>query len=204
MVRQALSFATIQTLVSFEIKKPVILTLPSGKLPKLILVLLPCRLTGGLPPPLAGGCGIGEGEVVGDITRGFAGLFTASEFEELFGTGTAFAVVGDFSGIAPNWISLPPFDFPATRPPLMYPEAPAALIVTEGFRLWSPTPEVELVGVLPLTNAPTAGVAGGIAALPFTGELLSDLPCCEVPTDIDEAVLPEAGGGEKVFFVALA
>lgn len=204
MVRQALSFARTQTLVPSYEKRPMALTFPSGKLPKLTLVLLPCRLTGGLPPPLAGGCGIGEGEVCGDVTRGLAGTSTASEFERLFGAGTAFAMVGDCSGNAPKWISRPPFDFPATRPPLIYPEAPAALIVTEGFRLWSPTPEVELAGVLPLTSAPTAGVAGGIVGLPFTGELLSSLPCCEVAAAIDEAVLPEAGGGEKVFFVALA
>ena len=119
MVHQALSFAGTQTLVSCHIKGPVSLTLPSGKLPKLTLVLLPCRLTGGLPPPLAGGCGIGEGEVCGDTTRGLAGASTASEFEGLFGTGTAFAMVGDCSGNAPKWISRPPFDFPVTRPPLM-------------------------------------------------------------------------------------
>ena len=58
--------------------------------------------------------------------------------------------------------------------------------------------------MLPLTTAPTAGVAGGIMGLPFTGELLSSLPCWEFAATIDEAVLPEAGGGEKVFFVALA
>lgn len=90
----------------------------------------------------------------------------------------------------------------------MYPDAPAALIVTEGLRLWSPTPELELVGVLPLTiaDAPTVGTAGGIATLPFTGELVSGLPCC---ADIwtpgaDWFDAADVDGGEKVFLVALA
>jgi len=41
------------------------LTVPSGplKLPKLTLLLFPCKLDGGRPPPLAAGCGIGDGDV---------------------------------------------------------------------------------------------------------------------------------------------
>ena len=104
---------------------------------------------------------------------------------------------------------LPPIGFPATGPPLgIYPEAPAALIVTEGLRLWSPTPELELVGVFPLSIAdvPTVGTAGGIGTLPFTGELVSGLPCC---ADIwtagaDGAGVLDVDGGGKVFLVALA
>ena len=204
MIRWIPSSSIVQTLVIKSAKRLPLLTAPSPKLPKLGKLLLPCTRDGGRPPPLAGGCGIGEGEVCGDIMRGFAGLLTASELEELLGGGMAFVVVDGTSGCAPNFMSLPPFDMPATGPPLIYPEAPAALIVTEGLRLWSPTPDVELVGVLPLASGPTAGVAGGIAILPFTGELISGLPYWDVPVVTGEAVLPEAGGGEKGFFVALA
>ena len=58
------------------------LTFVSGppKLPKLRLVLLPCRLEGGRPPPLAGGWGIGDGDVWGEVTRGFEGVLTAKVF----------------------------------------------------------------------------------------------------------------------------
>ena len=49
------------------------------KLPKFRLGLLACRLDGGRPPPLAGGCGIGDGDVWGDVTRGFEGVLTAKE-----------------------------------------------------------------------------------------------------------------------------
>ena len=60
--------------------------------------------------------------------------------------------------------------------------------------------------MLPLTivGVPTAGTAGGIAILPFTGDMTSALPCCELPTAPDGVEVPEVGGGEKVFFVALA
>ena len=105
-------------------------------MPKLTLALLPCRLDGGRPP-LAGGCGIGDGDVCGEVTRGFEGVLTAREFAELLGCGAAFAAAADPSGTAePNCMSLPPFGFPATGPPFgKYPEAPAALMVTEGLRL---------------------------------------------------------------------
>ena len=46
------------------------LTLGSSKLPKLKPLPWLCRLEGGLPP-LAAGCGIGEGDVAGDVIRGF-------------------------------------------------------------------------------------------------------------------------------------
>ena len=61
---------------------------------------------------------------------------------------------------------------------------PAALIVTEGFLRWSPLPEAVLVGGLPLSmfGPPTAGTAGGIATLLFTGELLSFLFSWAEPT----------------------
>ena len=105
---------------------------------------------------------------------------------------------------------LEPIGFPATGPPLgIYPDAPAALIVTEGLRLWSPTPELELVGVFPLTIAdapPTAGTAGGMATLPFTGELASGLPFCAGiwAAGADGAGVPDADDGGKGFLVALA
>ena len=52
-----------------------------GRLPKFKPLPWPCRLDGGLPP-LAGGCGIGEGEVCGEVMRGFPGLCTAREFAD--------------------------------------------------------------------------------------------------------------------------
>lgn len=109
----------------------------SPKLPKLTLVLLPCRLEGGRPPPLAGGCGIGDGDVWGDVTRGLGGVLTAKEFVDCLGCGVAFCAVDEASaGRDPNCMLLPPIGFPATGPPFgMYPDAPAALIVTEGLRL---------------------------------------------------------------------
>lgn len=85
----------------------------------------------------------------------------------------------------------------------MFGGAPAVLMVTEDFRMWSPLPGVELVGVLPLTmvGPPTAGTARGIATLPFTGGLLSFLFRGIDPTadEVEPAVV-----GEKVFLVALA
>ena len=158
-------------------------------------------------PPLAGGCGIGEGEVWGDDMRGFDGAFTVNESVDCGGCGEAFrAAAVPAPPRAPNCISLRPDVFPATAAPFgRYPEAPAALIVTELFRLWSPIPDVELVGVLPLTmvGEPTVGMAGGIAILPFTGELVSSLPCCPCVAT-PEAELPEVEEGENVRFVALA
>lgn len=102
---------------------------------------------------------------------------------------------------------LPPFGFPATGPPFgMYPDAPVALMVTEGFRECSPNPEVELVGVLPLivVDVFTAGTAGGIATLPFTGEVVSGLPCCEPAATAVGVELPDVERGTDGFLCALA
>ena len=102
---------------------------------------------------------------------------------------------------------LPPFGFPAIGPPFgMYPDAPAALMVTEGFRACSPGPEIELVGVLPLTvgDVFTAGTAGGIAILPFTGEVVSCLLCCEPPATAAGAAPLEVVKGADGFLCALA
>lgn len=78
-------------------------------------------------------------------------------------------------------------------------------MVTDGFRARSLGPDVELVGVLPFTmvGVPTAGTAGGIATLPFAEAVVSNFPCCAGAAKgvLDPDV---AGGGEKVFFVALA
>ena len=82
---------------------------------------------------------------------------------------------------------------------------PAALMVTEGVRRWSPLPEVVLVGVLPLSvfGPPTAGTAGGIATLPFTGELFSFLFSWADPT-AGAVGLEEAEDCDGIFLVALA
>ena len=55
-------------------------------------------------------------------------------------------------------------------------------------------------------DAPTVGTAGGIATLPFTGELVSGFPCCAGiwTAGADGVDVPDADGGEKVFLVALA
>ncbi len=53
-------------------------------LPKLIPLFWPWNVDGGLPP-LAGGCGIGEGDAAGDVTRGFVGGFTAKVFVDCDG-----------------------------------------------------------------------------------------------------------------------
>lgn len=139
--------------------------------------------------------------------RGFEGVFTANEFADWVGCGVVLAACGDPSGTAPNCILLPPLGFPTTGPPFdKYPDAPAALIVTEGFRLCSPGPEVELVGVLPLiiVDVFTAGTAGGIAVFPLTGEVRSGLPWCELPTAVEGVEPPDAEEGADVFLVALA
>ncbi len=54
------------------------------KPPKFKPLLWPCKLDGGRPP-LAGGCGIGEGDVDGEVMRGFVGVFTANELDDWFG-----------------------------------------------------------------------------------------------------------------------
>lgn len=45
---------------------------------------------------------MGEGDVCGDVMRGFEGVLTAREFDIWFCCGTAFATRGDPSGRAPN------------------------------------------------------------------------------------------------------
>ena len=108
--------------------------------------------------------------------------------------------------ICPNVIWDPADDFDAMEAPFgILGGAPAALMVTEGFRMWSPFPDVEPIGVLPLTmpGPPTAGTAGGIATLAFTGELVSFLVCGADPTA--GVVEPDdVGGWEEGFLVALA
>lgn len=59
---------------------------------------------------------------------------------------------------------------------------------------------------LTIADAPTVGTAGGTATLPFTGELVSGLPCCAGvwTADADGVGVPDADGSGKVFLVALA
>jgi len=72
--------------VSHYIGKYFGLTFASSppKPPKFKPLLWPCKLDGGRPP-LAGGCGIGEGDVDGEVMRGFVGVFTANELDDWFG-----------------------------------------------------------------------------------------------------------------------
>lgn len=63
-------------------------------------------------------------------------MCTAKLFAEGFAKDALFADAGESSTLMePNWMPVPPIGFPPTGPPLgKYPDAPAALIVTEGFR----------------------------------------------------------------------
>jgi len=116
---------------------------------------------------------------MGDVIRGL-GALTAKDCVDWLICGVAFAIAGEPSGLkVPNWIPLLPDGFP-TGPPLgVYPEAPAALIVTEDFRLCSPSPGAELIpAVAPLiAGESTVGTAGMMGFRPFTGETVSCLPC---------------------------
>lgn len=74
------------------------------KEPKLTLPL--CPWLGGLPP-LADGWGIGEGELAGEVMRGFAELFTPSELPDWSGwCGVTFIGRGEPSALYtwPNFI----------------------------------------------------------------------------------------------------
>ena len=86
---------------------------------------------GGLPP-LAAGCGMGDGECAGEITRG---LFCGAGSEDACGCAGALGCgTGDseapmepkLMGGLPLWFTGPPFG--------IWPVAPEALITTEGFR----------------------------------------------------------------------
>lgn len=133
------------------------------------------------------------------MTRGFDGVCTAKEFVDWLRGGALFAMAGDPPAlIEPNWMPFPPVGFPAGGPPFgIYPDAPAALIVTDGFRLWSPGPEEGLTVALPLTmvGVPTTGTAGGISPLPFTESVF---PCCAddppTATGADDALGADVGG----------
>ena len=63
-------------------------------LPKLKPLPWACRPEGGLPP-LAGGCGIGDGEVAGEVTRGLGGADTAKEDEEVATRGALWTMAGE-------------------------------------------------------------------------------------------------------------
>ena len=75
---------------------------------------------------------------------------------------------------------LPPDDFAETGAPFgMYPEVPAALIVTEDLRLWSLKLGLELTPTFaPFATAgeSTVGTAGTMGFRPFNDETLSDFP----------------------------
>ena len=83
--------------------------------------------------------------------------------------------------IEPNWMLLVRLGGWPTEPPLgMKALAPCALMVTDDFLLWSECPGVEPFTawlLLTIAGAATAGTAGGIAGLPFTGETEFLLPC---------------------------
>jgi len=117
-------------------------------LPKLSPLPCPARFEGGFPP-LAAGCGMGEGECVGEVMRGLPGVRDGVAAW----WGTLLAIAGE------PWEALMEpklmfgLDVWPTGPPLgMWPVVPEALIMTEGFLPCSP-----------------------FCILPFTGD---SLPCC--------------------------
>jgi hypothetical protein len=118
-------------------------------------------------PPLVEGCGIGAGECAGEVILGlFAGIGIG---DEPAGCGVLWALAGES-----NPKRIPDFAPPTGPPFALYVLGPFALMVTDGFRLWSP----------PLREPPwttagavTVGTAGGIADRPFTGETDDGLAC---------------------------
>jgi hypothetical protein len=100
------------------------------------------------------------------------------------------------------------FFAPPTGPPFI----PFAGIVTELFRLWSFEPLITEL-LCAIAGAETAGTAGEIEGLPFTGEIEFDFPCCcctgaAPPTaTTGEGVEDEPvaiGGDETAFFAVEA
>lgn len=150
-----------------------------------------------MPPDT--GAGIGDGECAGLAIRGFiCGLSPPC----MFGAGCEGA--GE-PAILPNVRPLGARE--VTGVPLgMYPLAPAALIVTDDLRLWSPCEGAPLTPLLFTMVGAMAGTAGLMGLLPFTGEI-ELLPCCVCgpPTaTTGGAPLLAIGGEEDVFLVALA
>jgi hypothetical protein len=69
---------------------------------------------------------------------------------------------------------------------------PAALMVTEAFRLWSPRTREVAAFPLTMVGPPKTGTAGEIELLPFIGVVESDFPCrfegaCEEAERVFEA-----------------
>lgn len=124
---------------------------------------------------------MGEGEVAGEVMRGFGVVVWGA-------WGTLFAMAGE-----PPAFSEPKLMLGRLLEPLAIgPEVPAALIVMEeGLRPWAGAP-------LAMGGAPTAGTAGWIWLLPFTEPVF---PCCAEPT-ATSGVLEAIAGGEADFFVA--
>lgn len=62
-----------------------------------------CSPVGGLPPPLAAGCGMGEGDCAGDVTRGLLGIEIGAEGVDCAICGVLCETAGD-SASDPNWM----------------------------------------------------------------------------------------------------
>lgn len=94
---------------------------------------LPCAKPEGGRPPLADGCGIGDGECAGEGTRGLLAIGIGADGAGWEICGVLCVDAGE-SVMDPN--CRPPFD-PPTGPPFgIYPLGAFALMVTELFRLW--------------------------------------------------------------------
>ena len=131
------------------------------------------------------GVGIGEGDWAGEVTRGFG----AWGFKLLPWTaGEACAGAGETAS-EPNLM-----------PEGMTVVGGVCLMCTDDLRLWSP------LGPPPTMAGMTAGTAGLMAPLPFTGDTEALFPCCAFsgpPTATGGAPL-DAIVGEEIFLVAVA
>ena len=108
-------------------------------LPKVTPLDWLCKPDGGRPP-LAWGCGIGDGECAGEVTRGSARGAGSEDPCDWYGVLACGSGEPD-APIEPKLIGGRPLC--PTGPPFgIWPLAPAALITTDGFRPWSACADV--------------------------------------------------------------
>lgn len=138
------------------------------------------------------------------MTRGFMDGAPRPDCDWLEARAAGLPMLGELCWLAkPNWRLLGRL----AGPPLgMYPEAPAEVMVTEGFREWSPWEAGGAVGA-PLTmvtpDAAEAACWGGwfCMGLPLTGDTEVDFPCCTGPPTVTGAAVESVA---DCFVAALA
>lgn len=129
VTRSAKHVAAGKSFVCFELTE----SCSPPMLPNVMLLLWLCRPDGGRPP-LACGCGIGDGECAGDVTRGSArgvGSEDVCDWCGALGCGEPDAPIEPklIGGLVPFCPTGPPFG--------IWPLAPDAFITTDCFLLWS-------------------------------------------------------------------